>query len=123
MCPAGSGQIHTSCQAGGIARVLMRAISAGSLIGRPAQSRKLHPRPRRRRVKPGSAGSTRTSPSGTSLTVVLRHDGRVRVLPAGAHLRACLEPVVVDLTVAHDAPPVRALVQPLDRVQDAPTLL
>jgi hypothetical protein len=38
MWPSGVGQIHTSCHAGGIASDLMRAISAGSVIGSPAQS-------------------------------------------------------------------------------------
>jgi hypothetical protein len=37
--PFGSGEIHTSCQAGGITSDLIRAITSGSVIGAPDASR------------------------------------------------------------------------------------
>src|SRR3954471_14751160 len=58
MCPLGYGEIHTSCQAGGIASDLIRSISSASVIRFPAWSRKTQPEPALRREKPGEFGET-----------------------------------------------------------------
>src|SRR6185437_3776785 len=57
----GSGQIHTSCQAGGMTSDLIRASVAGSFTGADDGRRYRNPRPQRRRLIPGSEGSLRDS--------------------------------------------------------------
>jgi hypothetical protein len=59
----GSGQTHTSSQADGITRALIRASVAASVTGVPSGARYLNPRPYRRCRIPGAAGSLRTRPS------------------------------------------------------------
>lgn len=55
----GSGQIHTSFHAGGIASCLMRRISSLSLTVLPDASRNEKPLPRATRVRPGREQSER----------------------------------------------------------------
>ena len=57
--PIGSGQIHTSFQAGGIASVRTRSRISESSIGAPSSSTYENPRPRRTRRSPGPAQSER----------------------------------------------------------------
>ena len=49
---------------------LIRAITSASVTGAPDTSKKLQPRPRLRRVRPTSAGSTRTRPFGIGSVMV-----------------------------------------------------
>src|SRR5436305_277415 len=58
MWPIGSGQIHTSSHAGGIARATIRSITSGSVTRLPSSSRYSKPMPRRRRRSPGPEQST-----------------------------------------------------------------
>src|SRR3954469_8738961 len=63
MWPSASAQIQTSFQAGGIARALIRWSTSSSSIRSPVlPSMYSNPLPRRRRVMPGAAQSTRLRP-------------------------------------------------------------
>src|SRR5689334_22994984 len=59
MWPPGYGQIHTSSQAGGMTRSLMRARTSVSVTRSPSGSTMLKPRPRRTRRSPGPPVSAR----------------------------------------------------------------
>ena len=78
--PPGSGQIHTSCQAGGITRALIRARVAGSVIGSDAAEKYRNPRPQRLAADPRPAriAARQLLDSGT-LIASMRH---ARQLPA-----------------------------------------
>ena len=58
MCPLGYGEIHTSCQAGGIASDLIRWISSASVIRGAGLVEETQPEPARRREKPLVLGET-----------------------------------------------------------------
>ena len=74
MCPLGNGEIHTSCQAGGIASDLIRCTSSASVILAPSLSMKTHPDPARRRENPFIDGDT------------VRRRGMGVMFPVGASL-------------------------------------
>ena len=58
MWPSGSGQIHTSVHAGGIASFFRRVRFSGSLIRLPPGSKNVQPLPLRRRVMPAMPSVT-----------------------------------------------------------------
>src|SRR5437763_11535123 len=66
MWPAGSGQIQTSVQAGGMARELMRWRLSRSRMRTPLGAKYIQPAPARRRVMPGNASVTYVRPARTA---------------------------------------------------------
>jgi hypothetical protein len=72
MCPSASGQIQTCSQAGGITSALILASAAGSRTGAADGEKYLNPRPHRRRLIPGPAGSLRINSPGWSAAVLTR---------------------------------------------------
>src|ERR1700744_4815371 len=72
MCPSGSGEIHTCCQAGGSTRARIRCRVAGSVTGAPDGSRYSKPSGVWCRVMPGPRGSLRVSPATAASPPVIK---------------------------------------------------
>lgn len=110
MWPRESGQIQTSVHAGGIASVLIRAITSGSRIRSPLQSRYMKPLPATRRRKPGPATSTRRTlaichPTSRRPFVGPPHHPHRGLLRAGARSPTVRHPLQqLHLVVRRDRP-------------------